>query len=274
MKTSFIEIDKIKIAYIEKNADAANTIFFIHGNSVSKSSWRKQFKNDLFSDYRLIALDLPGHGDSDKAVSNYEVYSLRGLASIMQKAVEQLNNQQPYILAALSVGTNVVAEMLNFNVTPKGLIFAGPSLVGRDYAVEEFVKPNTHVHVVFSKKALPDQVALYGKEASLSLDEVDQKTFTGDYENTDGELRIVFGTSIAEKKYSDEIQLVIQKEIPCLVVFGLDEKVINPNYLDDANLPLWKNTIFKIPGASHLVNIDQPEAFNKLAADFVKEVFR
>jgi hypothetical protein len=41
MENKFISIDGINIAYLEKNSDAKQTIFFIHGNSCSSY---KQFK--------------------------------------------------------------------------------------------------------------------------------------------------------------------------------------------------------------------------------------
>lgn len=40
-----------------------------------------------------------------------------------------------------------------------------------------------------------------------------------------------------------------------------------------APINLWKKTVYKIPGASHFVNIDAPEAFNKLVAEFAKDMF-
>ena len=52
-----------------------------------------------------------------------------------------------------------------------------------------------------------------------------------------------------------------------------EEKIVNTNYLDGAPINLWNNTIYKLSGASHLVNIDAPAAFNDLTAKFAQEVF-
>jgi len=49
--------------------------------------------------------------------------------------------------------------------------------------------------------------------------------------------------------------------------------IVDPDYLDDAELNLWKDSIFKLPSASHLVHIDQPKAFNRLLADYANNVF-
>ena len=51
MNSQYLEVNNCKIAYTERNKDAANTIFFIPGNSVSKKIWRKQFSSDALSAY-------------------------------------------------------------------------------------------------------------------------------------------------------------------------------------------------------------------------------
>lgn len=77
MQNQFIEVNQIKVAYIEKNKEARKTIFFIHGNSVSKGSWSKQYDSNLLSAYRLIAIDLPLHGDSEVAADASNLYLKR-----------------------------------------------------------------------------------------------------------------------------------------------------------------------------------------------------
>ena len=49
--------------------------------------------------------------------------------------------------------------------------------------------------------------------------------------------------------------------------------VVNIDHLNDALINLWNKTIYKIPGAGHLVNIDAPKAFNELLAAFAKDLF-
>lgn len=273
MQQQFIEVNQIKLAYIEKNKKAEKTIFFIHGNSVSKRSWRKQYDSELLSTWRVIAIDLPSHGDSGLAPHSNDC-TLRGLGAIMSSAVKQLAHDKPYIIAGMSLGTNIVAEMLSFNIDPVGLVLSGPSLVSNELPVETFVKAGTHVGVVFTEDAAENDVMLYARETSASNDEEDINIFMEDYKITDKKFRRFLAESIAEKNYSDEVELIHQRNIPVLIVFGKDEKIVETEYLDNVSLHLWRNEIFKIPGASHLVNIDQPTAFNKLLAEFAQDVFR
>ena len=272
MEIQFLELASLKIAYIEKNKEAVQTIFFIHGNSVSKRSWRKQYNSAKLSAYRMVVIDLPAHGDSE--VADATDYTLPGLAKIMFEAVQQLAGNKPYILAGISIGTNIITEMLSYDIQPKGLVLAGPCILGKDYPVEKLVKPNTHVGVGFSDEPDENDLYSYCNEASLSTDALDKDIFIKDFKAVKNPFRSLFAQSIASVAYNDEIELLKEKNIPALVVFGKDELVIDPCYLDNAALPLWHKTIYKIDGASHLVNIDQPVLFNELLYEFAEEIFK
>ncbi len=274
MEKQFIIVEGIQIAYLEQNSNSNKTIFFIPGNSVSSRTWRKQIGDPQFADYRLIAFDLPAHGDSGSFSDTNYVYSLPQLGKLMAAALLQLINNRPYVIAGVSLGTNIVSEMLSTAIQPKGLVLAGPSVAGEKISVENIVKPGTHVGVVFMDDANSEDVKKYAAETSLSNDEEDLQLFLEDYWAVRKPFRSSLAQSIADKNYSDEILLLQQKNIPALMVFGEDEKVVENDYLNGVQLPLWKNKIFKIAGASHLVHIDQPKAFNKLMKDFVEECFK
>lgn len=62
-KTKHIHYQGHKI-YYEVRGDSTKTIVFIHGWTSSIQSWKHQL--DSFSDYKVIAIDLPGHGNSSK----------------------------------------------------------------------------------------------------------------------------------------------------------------------------------------------------------------
>ena len=106
IKKASITVKGIQLSYLVQNETAENTIFFIHGNSISADSWKKQLNSELLRAYRLIALDLPAHGDSDASLHPDEDYNLPGLAAYIAETVRQLVPKQPYILAGLSLGAN------------------------------------------------------------------------------------------------------------------------------------------------------------------------
>ena len=58
--------DGLAIAVVESGETSGRPILFVHGFSQSSASWRRQMLSDLGDSYRLIALDLRGHGYSSK----------------------------------------------------------------------------------------------------------------------------------------------------------------------------------------------------------------
>ena len=80
------------ISFIEKNATKPKTIFFLHGNSGSALSWSKQLNDPQLSDYRMVAFDLPAHGNSDP-FKNEDKYNLLSIAELMAEAIDQ---KSPY----------------------------------------------------------------------------------------------------------------------------------------------------------------------------------
>jgi pimeloyl-ACP methyl ester carboxylesterase len=63
---------------VEEAGDGDLPVLLIHGNSLSL---RKQLGGALPRKYRLVAFDLPGHGESGDALEPSRTYTRPGLAS-------------------------------------------------------------------------------------------------------------------------------------------------------------------------------------------------
>jgi pimeloyl-ACP methyl ester carboxylesterase len=272
MRQGTTTISNIRITYLIGNESAKDTIFFIHGNSISSDSWKKQLTSDLLKKYRLIAFDLPAHGGSGTSLNPAEDYSLPGLGLIIAKAIQAVAGNDSYMIVGLSLGTNILAEALAFKLKPQGIVLAGSCIIGGKYTIDKLVRPNTNVFVVFTEKSPEAEVVKYASEVMFSNDENYVKEFIKDYYGVKSRFRALLSASIQQQKYSNEVELIARIAKPVLIIFGKDEKIIDPDYLDNAPFNLW-NKVYKIPGAGHLVNIDQPDAFNKLVSIYAREVF-
>lgn len=274
MNPQFITVKKTKLAYYEKNQGVAPTLFFIHGNSISAESWLGQLNNTEFSNYRMIALDLPGHGESDASEDPENDYTILGLGIIVAEAIKALTKSNQYIAIACSLGTNILAEALAHQIDPIGIALIGPSIVGDDYQIHEFVKPGTSVNVVFTEEAPADDVRRYAKEVMFNSDEAKSREFVDDYYRVKPHFRSILARSIQQAAYSDEISLLKKMEIPVLVIFGENERIVNPDYLDHPPFELWGQKVFKLAQASHLIHQDQPAAFNSILRGYVDDRFK
>ncbi len=80
----FIKVLNLEMAYAEVNSDKKDTILFIHGNSNSHNIFKNQLGSPLLSDYRMIAVDLPGHGESSKCYDD-DCYTIPWYSKMIMK---------------------------------------------------------------------------------------------------------------------------------------------------------------------------------------------
>lgn len=274
MQYKFVNIDGINLAYLEKNNNHTNIIFFIHGNSTSAKAWNKQLNSKELSKYRLIAFDLPAHGESDPLNKGTPNYSLPDLGKILAKAIQQISGTASYILSGVSLGTNIIAEALTHDLRPAGIVLTGSCVIGGEFTLENIFKRDIDLHAGFSDSVSEKELKEYSKLAFSSTLEKDWLDFASDYYKVKDSFRSKMFATVSAGNYSNEIELLRRPAVPILVIFGADEKVCEPRYLDNAGLKLWSGQSFKIKKAGHFVNTDQPEVFNKLFGDFAGGVFK
>src|SRR5918996_4438914 len=60
----YVNIKGVKVHYVEGGEGPA--VVLVHGLGTSLITWHRNFDSLVGAGYRVLALDLPGHGDSDK----------------------------------------------------------------------------------------------------------------------------------------------------------------------------------------------------------------
>jgi len=96
--------DGVEIAY-DVRGKGETALVFIHGWACDRSFWREQL--DVFADnYRVVSLDLAGHGESK---ANRTAWPVASLAGDVQAVVEKLDLKK-VILVGHSLGGPVALE--------------------------------------------------------------------------------------------------------------------------------------------------------------------
>ena len=96
-----------KLHVLETGKPSGNPILFIHGFSQCSLAWSKQLDSDLADSFRLVALDLRGHGLSDKprdAYGDSEIW-----ANDIHAVIEQLDLTKP-LLVGWSYGGVIISD--------------------------------------------------------------------------------------------------------------------------------------------------------------------
>ena len=65
-RDSILAPDGVTLSVVESGNPEGPAVLFVHGFSQSAMSWRLQMESKLQQKYRLIAMDLRGHGYSGK----------------------------------------------------------------------------------------------------------------------------------------------------------------------------------------------------------------
>ncbi|WP_394560959.1 alpha/beta fold hydrolase [Aquipseudomonas alcaligenes] len=74
LSTQEIQLGEFNIRYYEGGPADAETILMLHGFGGNRDTWLR-FSRELTAHYHVIALDLPGFGESSKPGVNYDVAS-------------------------------------------------------------------------------------------------------------------------------------------------------------------------------------------------------
>jgi pimeloyl-ACP methyl ester carboxylesterase len=94
---------------VETGNPAGQSILFLHGFSQNSLIWNRQLHSELADRFRLIAMDLRGHGLSDKPREAYA--DTRLWADDVQAAITTLGLERP-ILCGWSYGPLVILDYL------------------------------------------------------------------------------------------------------------------------------------------------------------------
>lgn len=124
------------------------TILFIHGWSQNHLCWRKQYESDLANDFRLVALDLRGHGMSGPAATNAGYTESRPWADDIACIIDQLRLARP-VLVGWSYGGFVICDYVRIHGQDAiaGIAFAGGAVTLDTAAFGSLIGPGFLEHV-------------------------------------------------------------------------------------------------------------------------------
>lgn len=111
-----------KISVWDSQTKSASSLILIHGNSACKEVFAPLYQS-LSNEHRIVAIDLPGHGESDDAAEPDKHYNLNTFSQVVQEVVQSLDLPSYYIMG-WSLGGHVAIEALK-DQRLKGIIISG-----------------------------------------------------------------------------------------------------------------------------------------------------
>ena len=267
MQAKMLRLPQQQVAYYESQGTGP-AVLLIHGNSASGLSYQRQIESSLGDTYRLVALDLPGHGDSDRA-SDVAQYSLPGYAAVVAAAAQALNMPDAF-LVGWSLGGHIVLETQNLLPQAKGFVIFGTPPLAFPPAMQDAFLPNPAVNIGFQIDVTKEQAAAYAQSFFAPGASIEVQPFVADILRTDGNARAGLAASIKPNGYQDEVQIVAHLTRPLAILHGKCEQLVSAPYIRTLTMPtLWRGQIQFIPNAGHAPHVEQPATFNALLQEFI-----
>lgn len=265
-----IKLNNQSIAVYQKGS-GDTTLFFVCGNASSMELFSRQFESNLINKYRLIVVDLPGHGNSAYASNPEKDYTITGFVNIISGVVDHFNLKN-IIYIGHSFGGHIILQSLDNLREIKGLVIFGSTPTGIPPAFKEAFLPHPSTEYIF-RADLSDSMIEQWAEALFKPGVEIPEFILINIRKADPLVRSSIGASISLGLVRDELKLAEELKVPLAIFHGEYDQLVNPEYLEGLSIAMtWKNKIHYIPAAGHSPQWENPEIFNALLEEYVLDV--
>ena len=246
-------------------------VVMIHGYPLNRQIWRYQWEG-LANSARIIAPDLRNHGETKVHGQNKlseSIHNMELLADDIAQLLDALRISSPVVVNGLSMGG--YAAFAFYRIYPdrvRGLILTATRARSDSEAeIENRIKAiniaqlqgvgaivDSMLPRLLSPKTIkhkPDLVAT-----------IRQIMLNSSVEGVVGDLR---GMMIR----LDSIPLLSKIQIPVLILAGKDDQIIPIDEAQAMNDLLPDSRLEIIEDAGHLLNMEQPEMYNRIVREFI-----
>lgn len=246
---------------VETGNPKGRSIVFIHGFSQCWLAWSRQMSSDLAEDHRLVAIDLRGHGLSDKPREGYADSKL--WADDVNAAIEALRLDHP-ILCGWSYGPLVILDYIRHYGEDgiSGIQFVGGvTKLGSEQAMSVLTPEFVGLVPGFFSTEVEDSVR--------SIQSLLRICFA--QEPSTEELYLMLGFNVSVPPYvrqallsrslnNDDLLPRIRK--PVLITHGAQDAVVKPTAVDQHKAGLTHAQIHMMANTGHAPFWDDAPAFN------------
>src|SRR4051812_3151303 len=269
-KTTTVVTSHADIA-VAQSPGSGLPIVFIHGNSSCKEAFRKQYESPLGEQYRMIAMDLPGHGASSNAIDPARTYSMTGYAAVVSEVLDRLRVDRA-VVVGWSLGGHIALEMMKSWPGVVGIMITGAPPVRRDMeAITAGFQPSPALFLAGKNEFTADDYKAFGELTLGKL--VGNPELQAALLRTDGRARQMMFESLMAGQASDQRDIAETASAPIAVVNGEKDPLVNLAYIGGLSYrTLWDEHCFILRELAHVPFLEAPDVFNRLLARFIADM--
>lgn len=252
---------------VYQNRENGFPIIFIHGNSLSSDTFLLQLTDNNLSEFRLIALDLPGHGKSFKSLNPEKDYTPETYVKVLVEVCFQLSVTSG-ILIGHSLGGHIAIEAIPYLKELKGILITGTPPLAVPPQFDKAFLPNPILNLAF-KADLNDSekklLAGYFVKTNVSLTQKIYECIC----KTDPLARHYIGNALTSTSGNNEVQIILDSHKKIALLHGEYDQFVNIEYLNQLpKFVLWNKKVHIISNAGHTPQLEQPVLFNTILKQF------
>jgi 3-oxoadipate enol-lactonase len=262
---SEIQIDDIQLAY--DDAGSGPAVILLHGYPFNRSMWHEQIAA-LRDRYRVVTLDLRGHGDSESSAGPI---TMNTLAQDVALLMDTLDIPRAAI-GGLSMGGYVVLAFYHlFPLRVRSLILAdtraqadtAEAKQNRAQQAEKVLAEGMAgiVDAMLPKLLAPETVSKR-PEVVKRIRDMMLRT------KPEGAAAALRGMAIRE----DQTERLSRIVSPALILVGREDAITPVADSERMHHEIGGSRLVVIENAGHVSNIEQPEQFNEAMTDFLQAV--
>jgi pimeloyl-ACP methyl ester carboxylesterase len=251
----------IRLHVVETGNPGGRPILFIHGFSQCWLCWTRQMHSELADDFRLVAMDLRGHGLSERPRDGYGDSSL--WAEDVDAVVRTLALDHP-LLCGWSYGPLVILDYVRH---------CGESGIGAIHFVDAITKLGSDEATAALTPELlavvPACMSTEAEESVRGLESLLRLFFV--HEPPAEEMYRMLGYNVSVPPYvrqalfaraldNDDLLPTLRK--PVLLTHGAEDRVVTPTVVDQHRARIGHARVDVMPNAGHAPFRDDPARFN------------
>jgi pyruvate dehydrogenase E2 component (dihydrolipoamide acetyltransferase) len=251
-----VEVGGRLLRYLDLG-EGGTPLVLVHGFGGDLNNWLFN-QPALAAERRVIALDLPGHGESGKTLRSGEAAELSeavlGLLDHLQLDRVHLAGHSMGGLVALTVAEQAPARVVSLTLIASAGLGAD---INGDY-LQGFADAN-------NRNALkPQLVQLFSDPALVTRQMLEDMLKFKRLEGVDQALRQLNGALFDGGRQKVDVRHVVGRQ-PSLVIWGSDDAIIPANHAQglEAQVEI-------LPGQGHMVQLEAAEQVNQLMLAFLK----
>lgn len=259
-----IIVNKLSVSYIDEGPDDAPVIILIHGFPFDKSTWSKQV-DVLKRDYRVIAYDVRGHGNSDTGPVDFSI------ELFVNDLIEFMNALEidRSVLCGLSMGGYITLKAIeNFPDRFQAIVLCDTNCIADSAETRE-----KRMKTIESIKE--HGVEHYAKESLKNL--LASESFTTRRDEIAIIREIITNTSVESLSQTlhalagrqETCSKLTEITVPVLIMVGKDDQLTPPSASQNMHKEIKGSVLSIIDQAGHLSNMENPDDFNAQLLDFL-----